>query len=376
LAEPAKLTVLQLLPALDGGGVERGTLEVAAALAQAGHRSLVISEGGRLVAELEGAGSTHIRWPIGRKSPLTLALVARLRRLLRDQRVAIVHARSRVPAWIAWLAWRGMPAAARPRFVTTVHGLYSVNRYSAVMLRGERIIAVSEAVRDYIAQHYPTTDMTRVKLIHRGVDRAVYPHGYQPPRAWIRDWACAHPELAGKKILTLAGRLSPIKGHGDLIELLAALRARGYPVHGLAVGDPRAAKDPYPERLREAAATQGVELTLLPHRLDLREIMAVSDLILSLSTHPESFGRTVLEGLSLGVPVIGYDHGGVGEILRACFPPGRVAPGDRAALTETASDLLARPPAIPARHPFTLERMLERTLDLYAEPGSPAAARR
>lgn len=370
------MTVLQLLPALDGGGVERGTLEVAAALTRAGHRSLVISRGGRLVAALERSGSMHFRWAIGRKSPLTLALVPALRRLLREQCVDILHARSRVPAWVAWLAWRGMPNTARPAFVTTVHGLYSVNRYSAVMVRGERIIAVSDVVRDYIARHYPETDIGRVQVIHRGVDPNAYPHGYRPPRAWLTDWQRAHPELAGKRILTLAGRLSPGKGHHDLIELLAALGDRGYPAHGLAVGDPRNPKDPYPARLAAAAARRDVALTILGHRRDLREIMAISDLVVAPSRHPESFGRTVLEALSLGVPTIGYDHGGVGEILRECYPAGRVANGDIAALTATASELLARPIAVAAGNPFTLERMLKLTLALYTELGARGMAQR
>ena len=135
MAERA-LTVVQVLPALEGGGVERGTLEVARELVRHGHGSLVISAGGRMVAELEREGSEHITWTIGAKSLLTLRYVSKLRDLLVERRVDILHARSRLPAWIAWLAWRGMDPATRPHFVTTVHGLYSVNRYSAVMRRG------------------------------------------------------------------------------------------------------------------------------------------------------------------------------------------------------------------------------------------------
>ncbi len=116
-----KLTVLQVLPELEGGGVERGTLEVAQALVDAGHRSLVLSGGGRMVPALTAAGSEHICWPVGKKSLLTLRFVLRLRRLLDAQRVDILHMRSRVPAWVAWLAWRGMDPARRPRLVSTVH---------------------------------------------------------------------------------------------------------------------------------------------------------------------------------------------------------------------------------------------------------------
>ncbi len=120
------LTVLQLLPALGGGGVEQGTLDVAAALVRRGHRSLVLSETGRLTPRLLAEGSEHVCWPVGRKSLSTLRLVSRLRRLLVSERVDILHARSRLPAWVAWLAWRGMDPRYRPHFITTVHGLYSV----------------------------------------------------------------------------------------------------------------------------------------------------------------------------------------------------------------------------------------------------------
>ena len=142
-----RLTVLQMLPALESGGVERGTLEVARALVQQGHRSLVISTGGRMVPQLEAEGSEHLEWAVSKRSwLLPLRHVWKLRDLLRRERVDILHVRSRHPAWLAWTAWRGMSADNRPRFLTTAHGLYSVNWYSSVMARGERVIAISRTV--------------------------------------------------------------------------------------------------------------------------------------------------------------------------------------------------------------------------------------
>src|SRR5512135_1110470 len=139
-----KLTILQVLPTLESGGVERGTLEVAQALIERGHRALVMSVGGRMVPALLKTGADHFAWPIGVKSLRTLLLVGKLRRFLIEHQVDVVHARSRVPAWVAWLAWRGINPRTRPRFVTTVHGLYSVSRYSRIMTRGEAVIAVSD----------------------------------------------------------------------------------------------------------------------------------------------------------------------------------------------------------------------------------------
>ena len=144
------MKVLQILPAMNAGGVERGTLEVAAHLVKYGHEALVVSSGGRMVSALEALGARHFTLPVHRKNPLSLRQVRPLRQLLEKQRPDIVHIRSRVPGWLAWLAWRGMDPATRPRLVSTVHGFYSVNRYSAIMTKGERVIAVSDSIRDYI----------------------------------------------------------------------------------------------------------------------------------------------------------------------------------------------------------------------------------
>lgn len=362
-----RLTVLQTLPALESGGVERGTLEVARALVAAGHRSIVLSSGGRLVAQLEREGSEHITWPIGRKSLLTLRLVRPLRRLLRTEGVDILHARSRVPAWVAWLAWRGMEAARRPRFVTTVHGLYSVNAYSAVMAKGERIVAVSDTVREYLLRNYPHADPARIRVIRRGVDPAEFPAGHQPSAEWLATWRAEHPQLAGKRLLTLPGRITRLKGHEDFITLIARLKALGEPVHGLIVGGAEAKKRPYLAELRDKVRQAGLDadITLTGQRGDLREIMAVSDLVLSLSIQPESFGRTVLEALSMGVPVIGYDHGGVGEQLARLFPEGRVPLGDLDDLVRKCQAIQAGVRIAPRAAPPTLQDMLSATLDLY-----------
>ena len=361
------LTVLQILPALQGGGVERGTLEVARHLVQHGHHSLVISAGGRMVAQLEAEGSTHFTWPVGKKSLFTLRLVPRLRRFLVEHKVDILHVRSRMPAWLAYLAWRGMDPATRPRFVTTVHGLYSVNRYSHVMLKGERIIAVSNTVRDYILRNYPDTDPSRIEIIYRGVDAAEFPYGYRPAPDWLAAWHAQYPQLAGKHVITLPGRLTRLKGHEAFIELIARLKQCGLPVHGLIVGGEDPKRLGYARELRQVVAAQGLtaDITFTGHRADMREVFAVSDLVLSLSSKPESFGRTVLEALRLGVPVVGYNHGGVGEILSAIYPAGLVDTNARQALAVLTESLLRQPITVSNQEVFLLSTMLDRTLSLY-----------
>jgi len=364
---PLPLIVVQILPALHSGGVERGTLEIARALVAAGHRSIVISNGGRLVAQLEREGSEHITMPVHRKSLGSLFQVRPLRRLLAGLRPDIVHARSRVPAWIAWLALRKMDPATRPHFVTTVHGMYSVSPYSAIMTKGEVVIAVSDTVRDYIRDNYPRCDLSQVRVIHRGVAPDEFPFRHQPPAEWLTRWQTDYPQLAGKQVICLPGRITRLKGHEDFMSLIAALKADGLPVHGLIVGGVEEKKKPYLAELKARVAEMGLadDITFTGLRGDIREVFTQCQLVLSLSTKPETFGRTVLEALSLGVPVVAWDQGGVGEILRACHPAGLVATGDAAALgLAVRATLAAGPRDTPVEH-FRLERMCAETLSVY-----------
>lgn len=368
------MTIIQLVPALEAGGVERETIEIASAVANAGHRSLVISAGGAMVKELESAGVRHITLPIGRKSPFSLRFVSTLHTAFMETGADIVHARSRLPAWLGWLALQRRPIAGRSRFVTTVHGLYSVNRYSAIMARGERVICVSQSAAAYVRNHYPGVDVDRLTVIERGVDRTIYPYGFTPEPAWLQSWQREYPQLKERKVLTLAGRVTRRKGALRFIELIGALRSKGLHVQGLIVGSTAGASRRFLSELEHCRRSLDVtdNIIFTGERRDLREIYAVSDLMLSLSEQPEAFGRTVIEALSLGRPVLGFDHGGVGEQLRAVFPAGAVPLNDQQALTERAEALLANPPQVPRDHPYTQQRMLDGTLALYANLVGPS----
>ncbi len=365
-----RLTVIQLVPALESGGAERSALEIARALVAAGHRSIVVSSGGRLVAPLVAEGSEHVELPVAAKSLGTLRHVGALRALIKRERADIVHARSRVPAWLAWFALRGM--TPRPHFVTTAHGLNTPNWYSGIMTRGERVICVSNTVRDHLLHNYPRTDPARLIVIPRGVDTDEFPYGYQPGDSW-REWFFAEfPQLADVPLLTLPGRGSRSKGHADAIELVADLKARGIAVALLLLGAHQAGRESYIAELQELAKTRGVadRLAISAPRDDVRDVYAISALVLQLSHEPESFGRTVIEALSLCRPVLGYDHGGVGELLADLYPVGRVAPGDRKRLVERAAELLHRAPAIAPLQRYRLADMQRATLALYDELAS------
>ncbi|NYI19585.1 glycosyltransferase involved in cell wall biosynthesis [Xanthomonas arboricola] len=365
-----RLTVVQLLPALQSGGVERSTLEIAAALVRAGHRAVVVSAGGRLVQPLLDAGGEHLTLDIGRKSLLTLRHVVGLRRLFAELGADIVHARSRLPAWLGWYALRGMPAATRPRFVTTVHGLNSPSRYSAVMTYGERVICVSQTVNDYVRAHYPQTDPARVRIIPRGVDIAQFPRRLgadRRARAWAQTLLPGLP--ADASLLLLPGRGTRLKGHADGLQLLAALRASGVPAWLWLPGAREPGREAYVRELEAEAARLGVAaaVAFTEPTARIAEAYAASDLVLQLSRKPEAFGRTVVEALSVGRPVLGWAHGGVGELLTELQPAGAVPAFDTAALHARALGLLQRPPAPPAVLPYTLQAMQSATLKVYDE---------
>ena len=362
------LTVMQLLPELDVGGVERGTVEIAAALVRDGHRAIVVSAGGRLAAELTALGAVHETLPIGRKHVRTLGCIRPLRDLMVRHHVDIVHARSRLPAWIGARALRGLPAAQRPAWLTTVHGPYSVNRYSRIMTSGERVIAISEFIRAYITDNYPRVAADRIRVIPRGIDRTLYPSDYAPDAGWRAAFLAQYPQLNGRRLLVAPGRLTRWKGQEEFVRMIARLIRDGAAVHGLLAGGD-GGRGRFANDLRTLIAEHELQahVTLLGNRSDLREILALADIAYSLTIEPEAFGRTTAEALSLGTPVIGYAHGGTGEILRDVLPAGLVPLRDIDAAAATTARFLDTPPAVPREHPYTLARMQDATLAVYAE---------
>lgn len=362
-----KLTVLQVLPALESGGVERGTLEVGRALVEKGHRSMVMSAGGRLVKQLQDEGSEHFSWPIGKKSLKTFLLTGKLKKFLSEQKVDVIHVRSRFPAWVVYLAWKGMDASTRPKLVTTVHGFYSVNWYSAIMSRGEVVIAVSNSVKEYILQNYPAVDESRIRVIHRGIERAFYPYGHKPSGSWLENWYREFPQLEDKKLITLPGRVTRLKGHEDFIRLLSLLVKDEVPVVGVIAGGVDPKKQAYYKELEALVDESGLaqHVVFTGHRSDLREVLAVSDVVLSLTKKPESFGRTTLEALSMGVPVCGYAHGGVKEQLEVLLPEGEVEVDDVESVYRVVKQWLQEQPIVAREHEFLLSNMLAETLAVY-----------
>ncbi len=359
--------VVQALAALSVGGSELVTTEIATSLSRHGHRVTVLGSTGPLGERITASGAEWLDWPIGKKRLSTLRYIRRLASWLAENQPDIVHAHSRLPAWVCHLALRRLPAHSRPTFITSMHGQYTVSPYSAIMARGEYVIAVSRHIRDYTLANYPFADPSRVIVIHGGVNKAEFSHGYRPDTAWFEHTFTEFPELRGKRLLLLPARLSRYKGHAAFIELLAALIPEFDDIHGVIVGPGRPGSR-YRAELEGLAERSGVigQVSFTGLRTDMRDWMAASELVFNLcSDPPEAFGRTVPEALHLGIPVIAWDHGGVRETLKDMFPQGAVRPGSRVALREKTRQFLRIRPPVPASAAFQLEKSMADTLRLY-----------
>jgi glycosyltransferase involved in cell wall biosynthesis len=368
--------VLQVLPALNGGGVERGTAEMAAAIARAGGLPLVASAGGRLAPAIERGGGRNILVPLDSKNPWRVwRNAARLADIIREERVDIVHARSRAPAWSAMLAAERTGA----HFITTYHGSYKEDlplkrQYNAVMARGERVIAISHHIAGLIeAQHGVPRE--RIRIIPRGVDPVAFdPEGVSIDRIVRLARAWRLPD--GQRTIMLPGRLARWKGQGVLIEALALMAHRD--VVCILAGDV-GGKDHYRQELLTQATHRGVasRVRLVGHCEDMPAALALSDVVVNASTEPEGFGRVVIEAQAMARPVIATDHGGAAETVEHEVTGVLVPPGDPASLA-VALDAVLGLDEVPRRElgeraraavlaNYTVAAMQAATIDVYRE---------
>lgn len=358
---------MQLLPELQSGGVERGTLEIAQALVAHGHQSLVVSNGGRLVQTLEQQGSQHFCLPIHKKSLSSLWQIRPLRELIRQQQPDIVHVRSRIPAWLTHFALKGLPLKQRPHLISTVHGFYSVNAYSAIMTKAEKVIAVSDSVVDYITQHYPQCPKEDIVRIYRGINPHDFPFGYRPSAEWLQDIYQQFPQFHQRYLIALPGRITRLKGHETLIRIMQQFKADYPQAHAVIIGDVSPKKQSYLTELKQKIKDLQLEhdITFVGHRSDMKNWLAFCDVALSLSSQAETFGRTTLETLALGRPVIGWNRGGVAEILSAIYPQGLVPVDNELALLQCLQQHIQHRPILSPVQQFHLDEMTSQTIALY-----------
>lgn len=336
--------ILQVLPSLETGGVERGTVEIAEAIARAGWTALVASAGGRMAEQVERVGGRHVALPLGTKNPAgILANATRLARLIRTERVDILHARSRAPAWSAWLAARRTGA----RFVTTYHGAYGEDlpfkrAYNSVMAKGEVVIAASGFIAGLVARRHGV-EPARIRVIPRGIDPAVFdPDTIGPERVARLRAAWGLPE--GAPVVMLPGRLTGWKGQGVLIAAAARMARRD--TRMVLVGSDQG-RSGYTDGLRRQAAALGLadRLYLPGDCADMPAALLLADVVIHASTSPEAFGRVVIEAQAMRRPVIAADLGGPVETVEEGVSGWRVPPGDPAALAAAIGRVLALPEA-------------------------------
>ena len=379
---PERITVLQVIPRMRAGGAELGCLQIAEALVKAGHRALVASEGGQMVDSLKAVGAEHIVLPVASKNPLTLALNARrMGEIIRREGVSVIHARSRAPAWSAFMATR----KANIPFVTTYHSEYSErgrikNFYNSVMARSDTVIAVSDYMAHLIRTRYATPE-DRIAVIHRAFDPAKFdPASVTPERiAVVRRDLNAD---GSKPVLLLAGRITPRKAQHHLVAALGILRQRGGPdVVCVLAGEIE--KPEFKAELQAQAGKLGVgEALRFPgHVRDMAAAYAITDISLNISEQ-EGLPRVAIESQAMGVPMIVSDTGPGREVART---PPDVTPSEASGLRVPYADPKATAEAIAtmlawseterkacgargAKHVrarFTLENLTTKTLAVY-----------
>ena len=382
----AGLTILQIIPALDAGGAERTTIDIADALTRAGARALVATEGGRLVGELQARGGLWIPFNASTKNPLRIwGNARRLERLVREEKIDLIHARSRAPAWSARLATKRLNLP----FVTTYHGAYSAGnalkkRYNGVMAEADIVIANSNFTAGSILENWPEVK-ERLRVIHRGTDLAAFTPAavsFERVEALRRAWNVAPHQ----RIVLLPGRLTAWKGQRVLIDAAAIVKERGIEDTVFVLAGDHQGRDSYVADLDARIAERGLKGLVLRvgHCADMPAAYLSAAAVAIPSTSPEAFGRTAVEAQAMGCPVIVSNHGATSETVLA--PPEivgnlrtgwRTPVGDSRALAEaliealtlgaSARDGLAARARSHVEAHFSLDVMCNATLDAYSE---------
>ncbi len=370
-----KKVILQVLPALVSGGVERGTIDIAKTIKEAGYESLVVSSGGPMVGQLAIAGIKHINLPLKSKNPLVILLNSwRLKRIIKKYSVDIVHARSRAPAWSAYLATRKNPKC---HFITTWHGVYSFkskmkNCYNKVMAKGEKVIAVSDFIKEHIVDNYEVNP-DKIKVIHRGVDLKKFTKEKVNTErlSLVAGYLFMDHD---RPVILLPARITQWKGHLFLLDALALIK--DLPFFCLFVGKADAHNN-YNKKIREKIAELELEKQVLisDQLSDMPALYSLSDIVVSASIRPEAFGRVVTEAQAMERLVVATKHGGacetvidkktgflvepdnIEEMAKVLRKMLEIAPEERAKIVAAARENIVKN--------FSLEKMQKETLEVY-----------
>lgn len=355
------MKIVQLLPELNEGGVERGTVELSRELIKAGFESIVVSNGGKLVKQLKADKALHVKLDICSKNPFNAFYrVLELKKILKKLNPDVLHVRSRVPAWLVYFANKSLKIPV----VSTVHGFNSVSTYSRVMTKADKIICVSGAIKEYIQKHYDTAE-NKITIIPRGIDLAQF-----NPSHLDTDFIAKFKkqyELESKFVVTTVGRVTQLKDLETFIKTIAIVQKSIPNVVGLIVGGVRVDKQNYFESLKSLVASLHVEVVFTGSQSKVAEIYSLSDVVTSSSKKPESFGRSVAEALALSTPVIATNHGGVLDIIQENINGYFVQIGDEKEFAKKiikAKDLKFDGFNY-VKENFSLEQMVDKTMKVY-----------
>ncbi|PIB93375.1 glycosyltransferase family 4 protein [Caulobacter sp. FWC2] len=378
---PAGFTLLQVTPELETGGAEQTTIDVAHAVVAQGGKALVATKGGRMASRLEADGGRLAQMPAHTKNPLVmLGNAARLIDLIRREKVSLVHARSRAPAFSAlWAAH-----ATKVPFVATYHGVYNAKSnlkrwYNAVMTKGDLVIANSEYTREHVIREHNIAP-EKVVAIPRGVDLTRFEPGVvSADRIAALRQAWGVPDGERRLKVLLAGRLTRWKGQALMIEAMTLLKARGEDrVLLLLAGDDQGRKA-YRAELEAAIAAAGLQdaVKLVGHCDDMPAAYLLADLAIAPSLEPEAFGRTAVEPQVMGRPAMASDHGATRETILPGETGWLVAPGDAQAWADALLEAceigaagrqtLGQAARLRARRLYSVDAMCEATLKVYAQ---------
>ncbi|MFA4991667.1 MAG: glycosyltransferase [Candidatus Omnitrophota bacterium] len=356
------MNILQIVPRLNVGGVETGTLDLSRELVKRGHKVIVVSGGGRMVRALTDMNVKHVELPVHKKSPFTIIdSIKRLEEIIRLERVDIVHARSRVPGIIAFFAARHTGAA----FITTAHGYYSTHLLSRVMSWSKYVIVASGVIGRHMIDDFGVPH-ERLRFIPRGVDLEKF--RFNPPDAAAKS----------EYRIGVIGRITPIKGHAFFLQAIARVIRLFPKVKISIVGDAPRDKPEYRHRLEALARQLNISnfVEFLGTREDVPRIMSQLDLLVLPSMGQEAFGRVIIEAGASGVPVIATRIGGAVEIIEDGQTGILVKPGDILEMVESIIKLLkdrelARSCAVEAKKKidkeYSLARMTEETIRVYED---------